>query len=165
MNIADFTTRFRASAIGQWFYGREPNERVIIAGLFALIVVSMSWMLLWKPVSDWHAVEQNRHQNAQRLYDTIKANEAQLRRAPAAASTARRSLIPVINKAANAHEITLNSLRPESGGVRVVLQQQSFNQIVRWISQLEENNDVSVDQADFDGQESPGYVNANIRLN
>ena len=164
--LATVMEQFRGSGAGRWFYGRDSSERLVIAGVVWLIVVAVLWMLVWQPVSDWRAVEENRYRNAQRLYDTIKANEVALRRAVSATSSTRRSLIPIINKAANAHELKLNRLQPESNGViSVVLQQQSFNQIVSWISQLEENNDVSVEQANFDSQEAPGYVNANIRLN
>ena len=166
MSMADLTMRFRTSALGNWYYERERNERIIIAGMALLVVVSMAWTLIWQPVADWRLIEQNRYQNAQRLHDTIKSNEAKLKRSATATTSSRRSLIPVINKAANAHDLTLNRLQPESNGViSVVLQQQSFNQIISWISQLEENNDVSVEQANFDSQDSPGYVNANIRLN
>ena len=166
MSMADLTMRFRTSALGNRYYGRERNERIIIAGMALLVVVSMAWTLIWQPVADWRLIEQNRYQNAQRLHDTIKSNDAKLKRSATATTSSRRSLIPVINKAANAHDLTLNRLQPESNGViSVVLQQQSFNQIISWISQLEENNDVSVEQANFDSQDSPGYVNANIRLN
>jgi type II secretory pathway component PulM len=75
-------------------------------------------------------------------------------------------LIPVITRAAAAHEISLNRLQPESNGIiSVALQQQSFNQIIGWIAQLEENNGVSVERANFDDTDAPGYVNAQIRLN
>jgi general secretion pathway protein M len=166
MAFGDLATRFRASGVGRWYYGRESNERMIIAGVAVLVVVSLAWVLVWQPVAEWRALEQNRFQNAQRLFDTIKANEVQLRRANTPANNARRSLIPIINKAANAHELKLNRLQPESNGViSVLLQQQSFNQIIQWVAQLEENNDVTVEQANFDSQDAPGYVNANIRLN
>ncbi|XOV81754.1 MAG: type II secretion system protein GspM [bacterium] len=159
---------FRQSAIGRWFYGREQNEQRVIAAISALVLVAVLWAGVWKPVADWRYVETNRHQNAQQLIDWLRVNEQAAKQAASSASSNRgsRALIPVITKAADAHNIRVSRLQPESNGViSVVLQQQSFNQIVQWIAQLDENNGVSIDRASFDSQDTPGYVNAQIRLN
>lgn len=166
--ITTITRAFRQSAMGRWYYGRERSEQQIIAGLAALVIVTILWVGAWKPVSDWRAIEINRQQNAQQLLDWMRANEQAARAAASSGPTqsGNRSLIPVITKAANVHELKLNRLQPESNGViSVILQQQSFNQIISWIAQLEENNGVSVQRASFDSEDAPGYVNAQIRLN
>lgn len=166
--LAIIAEEFRKSAVGRWYYGREHSEQQIIAGLAVLVSVTILWAGAWKPVSDWRAIEINRQQNAQQLLDWMRANEQAARAAASSRQTqsGNRSLIPVITRAANVHELKLNRLQPESNGViSVILQQQSFNQIISWIAQLEENNRVSVQRASFDSEDSPGYVNAQIRLN
>ena len=158
---------FRASGIGRWYYGREQNEQTIIAGIALLIVVSLLWAMVWKPVSDWQTVERNRQENAQQLIDWLQANKGAAQQATKGPGAQRgsRALIPVITKAADAHNIRVDRLQPESNGViSVVLEQQPFNQIIGWIAQLDENNGVSVERVSFDGQDAPGYVNAQIRL-
>lgn len=166
--LAIITREFRKSTVGRWYYGREHSEQQIIAGLAVLVIITMLWAGAWKPVSDWRAIEINRQQNAQQLLDWMRANEQAARAAASSRQTqsGNRSLIPVITRAANVHELKLNRLQPESNGViSVILQQQSFNQIISWIAQLEENNGVSVQRASFESEDSPGYVNAQIRLN
>ena len=77
-----------------------------------------------------------------------------------------RGQIPVITRAAEAQGLALNRLQPDANGViSVVLQKQSFNKIISWVSQLEENNGVLVERANIDSDENPGYVNANLRFN
>ena len=100
----------------------------------------------------------------------LRANERAAKAAVQASSNGQRggnrSLIPVITRAATAQEIKVNSLKPEANGViGVNLEQQSFNKIMTWIAQLEENNGVSVQRISIDGEDAPGYVNAQIRLN
>jgi len=165
--LTSINSRFRNTALGRWFYGREQNEQRIIAGIVALVVTAVLWAGVWKPVADWRYVETNRQQNAQQLLDWLRVNEQAAKQAAGSSNNrGSRALIPVITKAADAHNIKVNRLQPESNGViSVVLQQQSFNQIVQWIAQLDENNGVSVDRASFDSQDAPGYVNAQIRLN
>jgi general secretion pathway protein M len=166
--MSKFTHAFSNSGLGRWFYNREHNEQLIISGVAVLVLVAILWTVVWQPVADWRAQEVNRQQNAHQLLDWLKANEQAARQASRAPAQNQggRALIPLITKAANAHDLKLNQLRPESNGViSVVLQQQSFNKIVSWIAQLEENNGIVVERASFDGQDAPGYVNAQIRLN
>jgi len=164
----DIAAGFRASGVGRWFYGRELTEQRIIALLAGFIALCLLWIVFWKPVSDWRDIELNRHTNAQNLVEWLHANQEAAKKAGDAqgAQVGGRALIPVITKAAQAHSLRVNRLQPESNGViSVVLEQQPFNKIISWISQLDENNGVSVDRASFDSQDAPGYVNAQIRLN
>ena len=166
--FSNFAATFRHSGVGRWFYGRDVSEQRIISIVVALTLVLLLWAYVWKPVSDWRSLAQNRHTNAQQTLDWLKTNEQAARQAARSGNSNRgaRALIQVVNKAAQAQNIAVNSLQPDSNGsVGVVLQAQSFNQIIRWITQLHKNNDVLVERANFDEQGEPGYVNAQIRLN
>ena len=164
MSILDQVNQWKKSSLGRWFYGREKNEQYIITGLALLVVLSLLWVVAWKPVADWRELASNRHQNAQQLFDWLRANEAAAKQA-AATPVRSRSLTPIVTRTATAQELAVSRLQPESNGViSVVLQQQSFNKIISWIAQLEENNDVNIERASIDSVESPGYVNAQIRL-
>ena len=62
--LATLQQQFFASAVGRWYFGREPTERMIIAALAALVGVTVIWLGVWKPVSDWQDVADNRYRNA-----------------------------------------------------------------------------------------------------
>lgn len=165
--LANLAVQLRQTGLARWFYGREQSEQKIILALTGFVMIICLWAFVWKPVADWAAVERNRHNNAQQLYDWLQSNEQAAQQAARNNQSAQAggARIPVINKSAKAHDLLVNRLQPESNGVvSVILQAQSFNQIVSWVSQLEENNGVVVDRANFDEQDAPGYVNAQIRL-
>ena len=71
---------------------------------------------------------------------------------------------------ARAHQgrrgIKLNRLQPEAGGaaVNVVLEEQSFNSMLAWLHQLERNNGVQVVRITVNSEDTPGYVNAQVKL-
>lgn len=166
--LAKLQTTWRQSAAARWYYGRDTQDQKVILAVTALVVLSLSWVLVWKPVSDWQAESSARQQRAQQMYDWLRANENAARQAARQATSSRRgnSITPLITRAAAAHEITVNRLQPEANGVvSVALQQQSFNKIIAWVNQLHENNGVSVERASIDGADAPGYVNAQLRLN
>lgn len=160
--------RLRESAIGKWYAGRDANERPVIIGVACLIAFTILWSVVWKPVSDWHDIETNRYENAQALLDWMRANEATARRAARAGASqgaTRRSLLPVITRTANGEGITLNRLQPESSGaVSVVIQAQPFNSVLRWLNQMQENNNIVVQRVSLDAEGHPGLVNAQLRL-
>lgn len=162
------TQTARVSGAGRWYAQKELNEQRIILGLALVIAVSLLWVGIWKPVSDWQTQVTNRQQNAQSLNDWLRANEAVAKQAAASnqgSGSGTRSLTPLVTRAAAAHKITVNRLQPEANGVvSVSVQRQSFNKIIAWVAQLEENNGVSVDRASIDGIDAPGLVNAQLRL-
>lgn len=152
----------------RWYASREPHERPVIAALALLIVAALFWVAVWKPISDWRAVEANRYQNAQATWEWIQANESKARaRATQAGGTpaAERSLMPLVTREANTLGIRLNRLQPESdGAVSVVVQAQPFNTLVQWLDRLQSAHNIDVQRISVDAEGKPGLVNAQIRL-
>jgi general secretion pathway protein M len=161
------TTQFRNSAAMRWYQGRDAQERPIIAGLAALILLALLWLLIWNPLAQWQETSQNRYVNAQTTWDWIQANESKARQLASskAGSGQQRSLLPIITRVANSHSLTLNRLQPESdGGVSVVIQAQSFNAMLQWLDELQRQHNVSIQRVSLDAEGNPGLVNAQLRL-
>ncbi|MEQ8484102.1 MAG: type II secretion system protein M [Pseudomonadales bacterium] len=164
---ASLQSRFLASGPGRWYAGREPGEQRVIAALALALALTIIWLGIWKPVSDWRATEHNRYQNAQAELDWLRANEARARAVAGsgAGGGGQRALLPVVTRTAEAQGISLNRFQPESSGaISVSVQAQPFNDLLRWLAQLEENNGVSVQRLTVDAEGRPGMVNAQVRL-
>ncbi len=161
-----WANQFAQSAAGRWYYGREASERMIIAALAALIVLTLIWLLLWKPIADWQSVTHNRYDNAQATLTWLQDNEQKAKASAGSRAGAQdRSVMRVITQAANGQNLKLSRVQPESaGGVSVVLQDQPFNDVLLFVAQLVENNGVTVTRAAIDGSGLPGRVNAQIRF-
>lgn len=159
--------RLAGSGVGRWFNGRESNEQRIIAVLAVVVVITLLWLMVWQPISDWRATAHNRYQNAQAQLDWMRANEDRARavaRSGNGPAGAGRSL-QVITRSAQAQGLQVNRLQPEANGVvSVSIQGQPFNDILQWLNQLQENNGVSVLRLAVDADDRPGVVNAQIRL-
>ena len=154
---------FRQSSAGRWFYGREQQEQRIIAVLGLLILASLLWLGLWQPVMSWKATASNQHRNALANLEWFELNREQLEQRPDAGRGGEASL-RTISQSARTLGLQVNRLQPSDGGVSVVLQNQPFNDVVKFIHQLEERNGVVVERASLDVAESPGRVNANLVL-
>lgn len=165
--LDNLKTQLSQSGPMRWYEGREPGEKPVIAGVVALVAISLLWLMIWKPLADWRDFSANRYVNAQSVWDWMQANEADARQTArgAAGGAATRSLLPVITRAANSHGLRLNRLQPESdGGVSVVLQAQSFNAMLKWLDELEQQHKVIVQRVSLDAEGKPGLINAQLRL-
>ena len=117
-------------------------------------------------MSEWQTVQANRHANAQTLLDWLHTNESRVR-----ASVERGtedtdgSVLPIVTRVAESRGIKVGRLQPESDGiVSVTLQNQPFNDLIAWIAELQGTHGVAVLRASVDAQETPGLVNAQLRL-
>ena len=167
MTLANLQQRFFASGVGRWYLGREHSEQRVIAGIAGVLAVAVLWLAIWKPISDWRTIAHNQYQNAQAELDWVRANEGRARAAARSASAdgSERSLLPIITRSAESQGIQVNRLQPEANGVvSVAIQGQPFNQLLRWLHQLEENNNVAVLRLAVDAEGQPGIINAQIRL-
>ncbi|MEQ8783471.1 MAG: type II secretion system protein M [Roseibium album] len=165
--IARLQARFATSGVGRWYAGREPSEQKIVAALAVVVAVAVLWLVIWRPISDWRTLADNRYQNAQAQLDWMRANEARARDL-ARGGTPRggqRSLLPVITRSAQAQGIQVNRVQPESNGIiSVAIQAQPFNELLAWLNALQENNGVTILRVAVDAEGTPGVVNAQIRL-
>lgn len=169
MNFADLQQRFLNSGVGRWYAGREPNEQRVILALAALIVLTVFWLGVWKPIADWRETAHNRYQNAQAQLDWLRANEPRARALSRSGTgstgdaAARSSLI---TRSAQTQNIQISRWQPDtaSGIVSVSIQDQPFNELLRWLNSLQENNGVTVRRIAVDADDRPGLVNAQIRL-
>lgn len=156
---------FEQTPVGQAYFARSESDRIVIALVAALFALTFLWLLAWKPVADWRTDAVSRLQTARMSLDYLRANEALARRAAAQGGDQSGALIPLVTRAANAQQLTINRLQPEGGGVlNVVLEGQSFDRVFQWIAQLEQNNGIRVRSLNVRGGEIPGAVNAQVRF-
>lgn len=156
---------FEHTQVGQAFFARTESDRLVILLVSSLFLVSLLWLLLWKPVADWHTDAVSRFETARSSLDYLRANEALAQRVAAQGGDGSSSLIPLVTRAANAQQLTLNRLQPEGGGtLNVVLENQSFDRVFQWVAQLEQNNGVVTKTVSVRSAEQAGVVNAQIRF-
>lgn len=159
---------WRESAAGRWYQAKDPGEQRILKVVAAIILASLLWLLLWKPITDWRDVEDNRLQTAQATVAWMQANEQRARASAGVASPAGdgRSLVPLLTRAAQSLDLKLNRLQPRSdGGVSVAIEGQKFDNVLAWVASLQENNAVTVSKVSINHKDVPGLVDAQLDLN
>lgn len=159
--------RWHATPVYRNYAMRDPNERMIIAAVVALVIGSLVYLLLWQPVSDWSSAAAEAHKREQSVNDWLLANESAAR-SSASESKSRpggsEGLLTIVSRTADKAQLKLTRFQPESNGVSVVLQKQAFNDVLRWLDMLEKDENVLVVQASVDADSLSGRVNARFSL-
>ncbi len=164
--FANLKTQLNASAAGQWYNGRSESDRLILRLVALGLGVLLAWTFFWQPVDGWRDDQKDRFTRTQNDIDWLTRNQQRARQA-AAVSTAGGggSKLAAITNVAESQGLTIDQVRPESGGaVTVQIRKQAFNSIVRWLNALQNQHRLSVLRADFDATDTSGYVSAQFRL-
>lgn len=150
----------------------SSRERRLVVIMSAVLVVTMFYFLLWQPMQDGLARSRVR----------VKAQQAQLQEMRQQAAIARQllakqrsgsavknssSLLVVIERTAQQKQIksALQKVQPEGNeGVRIWLENASFDKLVDWLALLSSRNNVYVSEISIDRQKDSGLVNGRILL-
>ena len=157
---------FKQSFAGEWYYGHNERDKKILYYVFVAVALLLIWFLCIKPITDWNFDQKSSAVAAYRVFSTIESNSTQLRQNSSKngiVTSKQESLIPVITKTASLRNIQLNRLEPDSDdAVTIFVEKQSFNSIIKWIAQLEENNQISVGRLNIESDESTKRITAQI---
>ena len=154
----------RESAAGRWFDTLSQRDRTIVTALAAFLLALFAFTTIWLPVHDWSNAAQQRHEKQRSLLEWMRANEGAARESARAAGggTAQGSLLTLVANSAAESGIQLTRVQPEANGVSVMLQNQPFSEVFRWLAKLAEQHQVTVRQVSIDRQNVAGIVNARI---
>lgn len=149
--------------------GLQPRERLIVGGGGAALGVLLFYLLLWAPLHrDLTRLRTDVPKAAEQLA-WMRTQAARVNQLRAAAPTQLKSggLLGFVEQSATAFNVKQNIKRIEpegSNAVRLVVDGVSFNNLVSWLANLHKQGGVRVDNASFEGQSTPGIVNARLLL-
>ena len=165
--VQNLIAQLQQGSIGQWYVTKSPTDRLIIKILAALIAATIIYTVVWKPLSDYNQDQQARYVTELALSEWIVLNQEALTRSarqPVRGNSAP-ALIPSITNAANQNQLKLDRLQPDSdGGVSISLQEQQFDQVLKWLSLLETRQGLSVERLSIDRSDKSSRVSGQVKL-
>lgn len=158
--------RFNSSALenalrraGDWWNGRSERERLMLGALLATALVALLLVAVIAPLRAIRADALANIHNASLLEARFRAGM------PGSASKVRRgSAQAIVTESAAAAEIPVQSVTPEGGDTRVVLGDAPFEQVLRWIADIEQTSRLRVIEANIERKGAPGVVGASVLL-
>lgn len=152
-----------------WWRGLQPRERTVVGGGAIVLGLFLFYLLLWAPLQrDLTRLRTDVPKAAEQL-TWMRAQAGRVNQLRAAAPTQLKGggLLSFVEQSATAFNIKQNIKRVEPEGanaVRLAVDDVSFNNLVSWLGNLLKQGGVRVDNATFEGQATPGVVNARLLL-
>lgn len=165
--FAEVMQRFRGTALWQLYQQLGDRDRIAVLGLGAFLLVVLVYLAVWRPVSLWSEGANDRYQRQLSVLEWMRSHADEARAAAQSAAgqrTGSDSMLSVVSSTASRAGVKLTRFQPESaGGVSVVIQNQPFNAVVRWIADLDRQQ-IRVRTLSIERQGQSGLVNARINL-
>jgi len=158
----------QSSSFGGWYRALAQREQRMVAAAAAVVVVAIVYGMIGRPSFEFRSTSVTRYQQQQAILAWMQDHEGEARNSARPGGNAERaqdaSLLALVANSARDFNIRLTRYQPEgSGGVSVVLQQQSFDDVLRWTEQLTSAHQIEIIQANLDSQDE-GLVNARFSI-
>ena len=155
-----------------WFDALKTRERMIVLGGAVLVLLTAIYALALGPFYSAVAARAERveRKEADLAWMRSVAPEVQAlgASAPISAGPSNESLVVLVDRTAREAGLgtALTGQTPNGEtGIRVRMEGAAFDLVMTWLGNLQLNQAVSVESAQFDRTGTPGQVNASIVLN
>ena len=146
----------------------SPRDQLMYVGGAAavlLILFASLWLPVQRELSRLRTeVPQEKVQLAQMQVQSMEINQL---RASGRLPRAGGGLMAMLEQSATASGLRgrITHMEPDGGnGARIALDGVNFNALIGWLANLQNQSGVRVEKATFEGQPSPGVVNARFTL-
>ena len=146
----------------------DQRERLLMQVAGAVVLVAILYVAVFSPAYDFHQAALDRYAEQQYRLDWMRSHEPEARQR-ANSDEARpgaqgRSLLTLVDATARQANVRLTRYRPESdGSVNVVIQEQRFDDVLRWTGLLVAEN-LRISQVSIDRAAEEGVVNARVSI-
>lgn len=169
MNRQVLTIRFREllEPAQAWYLSREPREQLVIRLLAVLVALSLAWLLIWQPLHSGRDQARRQWIEAEQTRNWIEENREAVRqaRSRAAGDDSGEDWIGGLNARAAEYQVSLKGYTPEGNNrVRVLLEDQSFSNVMVWLQALQNEAGVSASSLEISEGSREGSVNIRATL-
>jgi len=170
MMRAELARWLRESAAGQrflpWFLEQSPRDRRMLAALGVFLALVTLYVAVWDPIRSARAEAEQRYASELADYRWLLEH----REAARAAASRRgggggrgQALLGTVAGSARRNGIDLSRFQPEGEqALSIVLEDVSFNELLRWLERLSTQHGIRVRQATIDSRARDGRVSGRI---
>ena len=154
----------------QWQQLSLREKRLVVITAI-VVMVSLLYFMIWQPLQD--GIDTSRVRVSAQI-NTLQQIRAQATEAKQLRASKTRggtrgggSLLVIIERTAQQRNLksSLQKVQPEGqDGVRVWVENASFDQLIDWLDLLENKNTIYVSEIYIERQKEPGRINSRILL-
>lgn len=140
-----------------WWHGLQPREQQLVTIASAVAGLGLFYWLIWQPVHNHHQRQQQALSLAQQQLAQLQQALPQLRQS-GTATRSGGSLAQIVSNSARQHGIQVSRMQPQNEQLQLVLEDASFEKLLQWLYQLQEQHGVNLVNLDLSETGKSGIV-------
>ena len=143
-------------AFQTWWLSLQPREQQVLKIAGIVLAVGLFYSLIWQPIQQARKDSEVRAKAAVEQLAWLQAKLPLLAQTNQVASSG--SLNDVVAQTAPRFQVKVSRMQPQNEQLQVSLEDVAFEQLLRWLTELQSKHGVSLVQLDIAASEVPGTV-------
>jgi len=164
-NLSPYLVPLRDKAMDRW---EELNnrEQLIVSALGVTVILAFFMVLIYLPLMKQRDQAQITYESRVALLTWMNSVAPQVKgQGSDESSPSAQSMMNEVNQRAAAYQLTLERVQPEGvNKLRVWIETGSFDSIMRWLTELQEESGIVASSVSFDAESAPGVISAKVVL-
>lgn len=135
----------------------QPREQQLVLISAILLVVFISYSLIWQPLNANILKAEQKLARQQQLLTWVM-EQGQTLQAGASAPQASGSLTSIVNSTARQAGIKVSRMQPKGDSLQLWLDDIAFDQLLAWLLQLKQNYQLNIEAIDITNTDTQGVV-------
>lgn len=153
-----------AAASRARFMRLHPREQRAVVLLGSIILALGFWLGIWQPLQEAKHRAVSQYHTTRADLDWMRAHANAIPQAPSIIVDTR-PLLSIASEVAAPLQLTFSQAEPlADGGLKVLVANGSFNQLVLWLDTMQRTHGVTASQLTITRQVEPGMVDATLTL-
>ena len=141
-----------------WWAGLQQREQRLLTWAAIVVTVGLFYWLLWQPLHQTNAAQQQKVQAAQRQLSQLQQLLPQLKAAGNKTDRSGGSIQQIISNSARSAGVNVSRMQPQNEQLTLVLEDTSFEQLLGWLHTLQYQHGVTLVNLDIATADKPGIV-------
>ena len=155
-----------------WFLSLTQRERTMVQIAASIVVVFLIYLIVIEPISSNYAKNKKNVAASLETIEWMRTAAQEVRqlsggKALAARTQGKQFILSTVDQSARKSGLAsvMKRVQPEGdSGVRVWFEGASFDELVKWLAQIEKKHGLLVNEINIEETESTGLVNVRVFL-
>ena len=152
-----------------WFMHLSSRDRAVVVGVGLLALLVFGWLLVWRPVTDYHEDERQNYARAAEEYDFVRRSltnmPVQKNAAAQQAGGEETSLRVAAGQAARGMGLAITRLQPGEGdSLTLWIDSADGGILYQWLALIGQRHDIRVKNISISKNEGQGTVRVQVTL-
>jgi general secretion pathway protein M len=141
-----------------WWAGLAAREQQLLSIAAVVLCIGGLYWFIWQPLQQGYDSKQVALRQAQLQLAQFQQALPQLQQSVASTGRVGGSLPQIVSNSSRTYNIQVSRMQPQNDQLQLVLEDVPFEQLLRWLAQLESNNGVKLVSLDVSDTDSSGIV-------